>query len=139
MNGEDDVFLHKKSFAGSDASYFGQNVSLVFEEEAKGAAAVKVKKRKAVSSRKKLRKRRKRGGERWARSRPTTTRKGSPSLLNASAESKSSAISENLLRVSLALDNLSHWSTKSLKKMVLPRRFARRRTFQMSHSVTAGP
>ena len=37
------AFFHKKSFAGSDAPYVGQNVSFVFEEGLKGAAAVKVK------------------------------------------------------------------------------------------------
>lgn len=37
------AFFHKKSFAGSDAPYVGQRVSFVFEEGAKGAAAVRVK------------------------------------------------------------------------------------------------
>lgn len=37
------AFFHKKSFTGSDEPYVGQNVSFVFEEGPKGAAAVKVK------------------------------------------------------------------------------------------------
>lgn len=43
VGGEEDAFFHKKSFTGSDEPYVGQNVSFVFEEGPKGAAAVKVK------------------------------------------------------------------------------------------------
>ena len=38
------AFFHKKSFAGTDEPYVGQAVSFCFEEGAKGAAAVKVRK-----------------------------------------------------------------------------------------------
>lgn len=37
------AFFHKRSFAGSDEPHVGQAVSFVFEQGAKGAAAVKVR------------------------------------------------------------------------------------------------
>lgn len=56
--------------------------------------------------------------------RPTTRRKGSPSLPDALTAPRSLATSASLPRVwNLPLDYLSHSSTKSLTEVVLPRRY----------------